>query len=283
MQKIKNLDFSNERALYNIKNTYILDCKFQGEEDGESALKECCNLKIEKTYFDLRYPLWHDDNIELNDIEMTTNCRAALWYDTNVKINNSMLHGIKALRECRNIKIMSSSVISPEFGWKCNNLDISDCNIESEYAFLESAKIVLDKVTFQGKYSFQYTKNLKIKNSILNTKDAFWHSKNVTVYDSVIRGEYLGWYSKNLTLVHCHIKGTQPFCYCKNLKLIDCTMEDADFAFEYSSVNASINSEVLSIKNPLSGKIIVNSCKDIILQDSIYPNKAKITRKNKRK
>ena len=39
----KDLTFQKERSLYNIKDSKVINCKFQGEEDGESPLKECKN------------------------------------------------------------------------------------------------------------------------------------------------------------------------------------------------------------------------------------------------
>ena len=122
--------------------------------------------------------------------------------------------------------------------------------------------------------------NVEISNCILDTKDAFWHSKNVTVRDSIIKGEYLAWFSDGLTLINCKIIGTQPLCYCKNLKLINCTMEDTDLSFEYSDVDAQINGYVESIKNPKSGKIIVDSVGKIINEDSIMDNNCNIIIKN---
>ena len=68
----------------------------------------------------------------------------------------------------------------------------------------------------------------------------------------------MGWYSKNLRLVRCRITGEQPLCYCENLIMEDCTMgEDANLAFEYSTIQATINGPVHSIKNPTSGHIVV--------------------------
>ena len=119
----------------------------------------------------------------------------------------------------------------------------------------------------------QYIKNMEIHNSTLKTKDAFWHTNNVTVTDTTLEGEYLAWYSENLTLIRCHIKGTQPLCYCKNLKLIDCTMENTDLAFENSEVYANIIGNVMSIKNPKSGEITVDSVNEIIRDDEKYQGK----------
>ena len=69
--------------------------------------------------------------------------------------------------------------------------------------------------------------------------------------------------SKNLTLINCVINGTQPFCYCKKLKLINCQLINADFAFENSEVNAKLVGKVISIKNPLKGKIYVDEVDEI--------------------
>ena len=128
----------------------------------------------------------------------------------------------------------------------------------------------------KGKYSFQYIENMKIDHSELDTKDAFWHSKNVTVENSVIKGEYLGWYSEGLTLIHCKIIGTQPLCYCKNLRLIDCTMEETDLSFEYSEVDAKVKGNILSVKNPKSGKIVADSIGEIVWEDSIMQSTCEI-------
>lgn len=276
MEKIDSKTFSAERALYNSENVALLHCRFEGEEDGESALKESSNVELHSCFFDLRYPLWHDNNVLIDDCEMTPNCRAALWYTNNLNIVNSKLHGIKALRECNAISIRDTEIVSPEFGWKSNDIKINNSSVEGEYAFLMANNMKITDIKFKGKYSFQYVKDVEIHNSVLDTKDAFWHSHNVTVYDSVLKGEYLAWYSDGLTLINCHIVGTQPLCYCKNLKLINCTTEDCDLSFENSDVNASIKGNIVSIKNPLSGVIEVESVGEIIKEESKYPLNATI-------
>ena len=111
---------------------------------------------------------------------------------------------------------------------------------------------------------------MEIRNCVLNSKDSFWEAENVTVIDSVINGEYLAWYSKNLRLVRCHITETQPLCYCDDLVLEDCTMgADADLAFEYSSVQATVKDHVPSIKNPRTGFIRYGSVGEIIIDENI--------------
>lgn len=277
MKLIEDQRFGEERALYHMQEAHLRNCRFEGAEDGESALKESCHIVAERCYFDLRYPFWHVSDLRVTDCEMTEHCRAAMWYDSGVKISGSKLGGIKALRECRGVELSDCTVNSPEFGWKCENIAIGNSSIVSEYAFLESKSIRAQGLIFEGKYSFQYTQDVAIERSRFKTKDAFWHAKNVTVTDSVIDGEYLGWYSEGLTLVRCHIKGTQPLCYCKRLTLIDCTMEDCDLAFEYSDVEASIHSSILSVKNVRSGHITADAIGEVICTpDSVYPAEAVI-------
>ena len=264
MTTVENRKMDEERALYGSSDITVIICQFDGPADGESALKESSNVTVKDSYFNLRYPFWHVHGLNVDNSEMTDKCRAALWYSDNIRIDNTQLHGIKALRECHDVTISNSDIISPEFGWSVTGLKMTNTSAESEYFLMRSSDIVMDNFTLKGKYSFQYNENLTITNSELNTKDAFWHAKNVTVKDSVINGEYLAWYSENLTLINCTIKGTQPLCYCKGLKLIDCEMIDCDLAFERSEVEATITSPVISIKNPYSGHIYVPAAGEII-------------------
>ena len=278
---IENKTFDEERALYNLKNTEVKNCVFAGKQDGESVLKETRNIRVEDSRFSLRYPLWHAKKYELIRSTFDEKTRAPIGDSDNGVIDNCKLEGIKMLRECNHTEIKNSEIISPEFGWKCDDVQMKDTKIVSEYIFLDSKNITLKNVDFQGKYSFQYVENLEIENCRLDTKDAFWHSKNVTVKDSIVKGEYLALFSDGLTLINCKIIGTQPLCYCKNLKLINCTMEDTDLAFEYSEVDADIKGNVISIKNPKSGSIIVDSVGEIIHEDSIMEVNGKVVIREK--
>ena len=269
MNIIENKTFDLERSLYNLKDTKVINCIFKGVNDGESVLKEAKDIELEKCSFSLRYPLWHNDNFKIYECDFDEYSRAPIWYSNNGEIRSCKITSIKALRECNDIKIKNGYIYSNEFGWKCKNIEVLKSRINSEYAFFDSKNIKLDNVSFSGKYSFQYIDNLEITNSFLNTKDAFWHSENVIVKDSVVKGEYLAWFSKNITFVNCTIVGTQPFCYVENLKLVNCKMIDADLAFEYSSVDADIISEIDSIKNPKSGVIKCLGVKEVINEDSI--------------
>lgn len=273
---VENGVFDEERALYASDNIRVVNTKFTGPADGESALKESSNIEIDSSLFDLRYPLWHVNGCEMTNSEMTNKCRAPIWYTKNIKITNSKLFGPKCFRECDVVDVNGCEIDSEEFGWHSKNLIFNDCKMNSLYCLLGSSKINMINTELNGKYSFQYTKDIYVKNVTINTKDAFWHAKNAIIEDSTINGEYLAWYSENLKLINCTIIGTQPLCYCKNLELVNCKMVDCDLAFENSSVNASIIGGVKSIRNPLSGVITVDSVDEVIMDDKKYNCSGKV-------
>lgn len=277
MKIIENLTLDEERALYHLTDAEVRNCTFAGPADGESALKESEDITVSGCRFSLRYPFWHTRKFTVNDCVLDELTRAPLWYSENGTLRSTEILGVKCLRECRGMTLDKVHAVSPEFGWKCSDVTILDSEITSEYFLFETKKAHLKNFRLHGKYSFQYCEDLVIEDSDLDTKDAFWHAKNVTVKNSVVKGEYLGWYSEGLTLIGCRIIGTQPLCYCKNLTLIDCTMEETDLSFEYSEVNADIRGNVLSVKNPKSGKIVADSYGEIVLENSVMENNCTIT------
>ncbi len=268
MEIISNKMFGEERALYGSDGLVLRNCTFDGPEDGESALKECRDIDADRCFFNLRYPFWHDNKLKIANSEMTELCRAALWYSAEIEITDTKLHGIKALRECRQVKMTRCDVDSPEFGWSVHNIEMEHCVAKSEYFMMRSDSLNFRDVELEGKYSFQYIHDSIFDGCRFDTKDAFWHAKNVVVKNSVVKGEYLAWYCENVTFENCKIIGTQPLCYCKGLKLIQCELEDADLCFEKSEVDATITTPVISIKNPLSGRILVPSAGEVIRDDN---------------
>lgn len=267
---IEKQTFDEERALYGREGIVLRDCAFDGPADGESALKESRDIQAQNCFFNLRYPFWHAQNLKISNSEMTPLCRAALWYSRDIEITGSKLHGIKALRECEQVTMKDCRIISPEFGWSTRNLKMEDTAAESEYFMMRAEDLTFRRVRLQGKYSFQYIQNALFEDCELDTKDAFWHAKNVTIRNSVVKGEYLAWYCENVTFENCRIIGTQPFCYCQALTLRHCQMEDADLCFERSEVEATITTPVVSIKNPLAGRIFVPAVGEVIRESDAF-------------
>jgi hypothetical protein len=263
----KNESFDEERALYGSDDIRVENCRFDGLADGESAMKESRNVMVNSSFFNLRYPFWHNEHLHIKDSEMTDKCRAAIWYSNEIKIENTRMHGIKGLRECKDVEINGCNIISPEFGWSVKNIVMNNSYAESEYFMLRSSELRFDNIRMSGKYAFQYITDSDFKNCRFDTKDAFWHAKNVTIRDSFIKGEYLAWYCDNVTFENCTIIGTQPLCYATNLKLINCKMIEADLSFEKSEVDATLVGDIVSTKNPKSGTIRVKHVDEIIMDD----------------
>ena len=267
MMIVKDQVFDAERAFYGAHDIDIRNCRFEGPADGESAFKECRDITVRDCYWALRYPFWHVDGLAIEGTELTELCRAALWYSSHIDVRNCKLHGIKALRECADVTLTDTDIVSPEFGWSTGGVRMERCAAEGEYFMLRATDVTLREVTFKGKYSFQYVEDAVIEDCVLDTKDAFWHAKRVVVRNCTVKGEYLAWYAEDITFENCKIIGTQPLCYCKNLTLTDCEMIDADLCFEKSDVKATLTAPVVSIKNPASGYIRVPSVGEIIRDD----------------
>ncbi len=265
--RVENQTFDKEREFYGSSDVTAVNCKFEGPADGESAFKESRNVTVDGCLWNLRYPFWHDIGVTMKNTELTELCRAAFWYSEKIEITDSKLHGIKAMRECADVIIRKSDIVSPEFGWSVRDIRVEDSTAAGEYFMMRSSGLTFKDVEFTGKYSFQYVENAVIENCVLHTKDAFWHAKNVVIKNCVVEGEYLAWYAEDITFENCKISGTQPFCYCKNLKLINCEMVDADLSFEKSEVEAELTAPIVSIKNPKSGYIRVPAVGELILDD----------------
>lgn len=240
--------------------------------EGESALKESSGIEADGCVFEGRYPFWCCSGARITDCRFTEDSRAPLWYSRDFVLENCDILAPKILREMDDVSISGCRFPKAvETLWMCRNVGIEDCSFESaDYLFFRSSGLRIKGLNLKGKYTFQYCRDVEIRDSVLDTKDAFWESENVTVYDSVVKGEYLAWYSRNLRLVRCLVSGTQPLCYAKGLVLEDCSFApDADLAFEYSEVEATVNSRITSVKNPLTGHIKAQGYGEIILDENI--------------
>ena len=270
MEIIKDKYFEGERPLYCRRDGLRLERVVIGP--GESALKEGADIEALDCEFKGKYPFWECDGFIIRNCVFREGARAALWYTRGCRMYDTLVEAPKMFRRISDVCLENVRIPNAlETFWDCDGVRLK--NVEAanaNYIFMHTDNIEVDNFKLQGNYSFQYSKNVVIRNSDLDTKDAFWESEDVTVYDSRIQGEFLGWYARSLKLVRCHIGGTQPLCYCDNLVLEDCTFEpDADLAFEYSSVQATIKGSITSVKNPRSGRIHADSIGEIILDENI--------------
>ncbi|MBQ5417334.1 MAG: DUF3737 family protein [Bacteroidales bacterium] len=270
METITNQYCDGERPLYCRRDGLRLEGVKIGP--GESSLKECANIEAVDCEFAGKYPFWECDGFTIRNCVFREGARAALWYTRGCRMYDTLVEAPKMFRRISDVYLENVKMpMAQETFWDCSDIRLRNVETrDANYIFMHSENIDIDGYTLYGNYSFQYVKNAVIRNANLQTKDAFWESENITVYDSVINGEFLAWYSKNLRLVRCRIGGTQPLCYCENLILEDCTFEpDADLAFEYSSVQATVSGHIVSVKNPRSGFIKAGSIGEVILDKNI--------------
>ncbi len=268
MKIIKNQEFGGERPLYTLHDARLENVTIHL---GESSIKESGNIEAENCTFEGKYVFWECRGFKTTNCLYRESARSSLWYSENGTLVNCRVEAPKMFRRMKGIRIENCDFTNAqETLWDCDDVVIKDSRIENaDYLGMHTNNVRIENYHQEGNYSFQYSKNVEIKNSLLNSKDAFWECENVTLTDCEINGEYLGWYSKNLRLIRCHITGEQPLCYCENLYMEDCTMgEDANLAFEYSTIEATIKGHVHSIKNPTSGNIEVESVGEIIIDEN---------------
>ena len=268
MKLIKDQEFGGERPLYTLHDAKLENVTIHL---GESSIKESGNIEAENCTFEGKYVFWECRGFKTTNCLYRESARSSLWYSENGTLVNCRVEAPKMFRRMKGIRIENCDFTNAqETLWDCDDVVIKDSRIENaDYLGMHTNNVRIENYHQEGNYSFQYSKNVEIKNSLLNSKDAFWECENVTLTDCEINGEYLGWYSKNLRLIRCHITGEQPLCYCENLYMEDCTMgEDANLAFEYSTIEATIKGHVHSIKNPTSGSIEVESVGEIIIDEN---------------
>ena len=270
-----------ERAFYNTKNKCFKNITIKGKKNGKNAFKECRNITVEDSNIFLNNNFWHCYNLNLYKINFELDSKEPIWYCKNTEINNSKILSSKACRKCINMYIKDSYINSEDFCWKSDGIKFENCKIEGINLLLDSSNINVISCQIFGKYAFQYVNNINIFDGFIDSENCLWNSKNAYLKKCKIIGDRLGWYSENLVLEECHIESIKPFSYCKRLKLINCTMNNSKLCFEYSDVEADIHSHVESIKNVLSGKIIVDSYEEYINDSNIYDCKGIIETRKK--
>lgn len=266
---------TGERALFGAQGLKIYDSIFM---EGESPLKESSNIDLFGSMFKWKYPLWYAKNITAKNCTWFEMGRAGVWYTDNITVEDSAMEAPKNFRRCHDVTIKNVSFPNAaETLWHCDGVTMEHITAKGDYFALDSENMVIRDLTLYGNYPFDGAKNVEIHNSRLLSKDAFWNSENVTVYDSFIAGEYLGWNAKNLTLVDCTIESLQGMCYIDNLIMKNCKLINTTLAFEFSTVDVQIDSNIDSVMNPTSGVIRAESIGELIMEkDKVNPNKTKI-------
>lgn len=267
MQKFVQGLYVGERALYNTHDAEIIDSTFA---DGESPLKESSDLSLLNCIFKWKYPLWYCHNIYVNECSFLEMSRSGIWYTDNITIENSTIEAPKMFRRASKITLKNVTLPNAsETLWNCQNIHLEEVSAKGDYFLMNSKDIIVKDFSLDGNYAFDGAKNVEIHHAKMLSKDSFWNCENVVVYDSTIIGEYLGWNSKNITFINCVIDSNQGMCYMDNIKMVNCKLLNTDLCFEFSTVNAEINSNIDSVKNPISGTIKAKKIKELILDENL--------------
>lgn len=275
MKEVVQEFLTGERALFMSDGLVIKDSIF---DDGESPLKESKNIELYNSMFKWKYPLWYCENIYAKNCTWFDMARAGVWYTNHIRVEDALIEAPKNFRRCHDLSLTNVSFPdAAETLWSCEDVKMNNVMAKGTYFAMNCKNMMIDGLTLYGDYSFDGVENVEIHNSKLLSKDAFWNSDHVTVYDSFISGEYLGWNAKNLTLINCTIESLQGMCYIDNLIMKNCKLINTTLAFEYSSVDAQIDSKIDSVLNPSSGVIRAKHIDHLIIEkDKVDITKTKI-------
>ena len=277
--EIRQEYLTGERALFMSNDLAVFDSVFA---DGESPLKESENIELYDSLFRWKYPLWYCNHVRAERCTWFDMARAGVWYTNDISVTDTIIEAPKNFRRCDGVTLKNVNFPNAEETlWNCQNVTLDHVTATGDYFAMNCKNMKLDHFELIGNYSFDGVQNMEIRNARLLSKDAFWNTDNVTVYDSFISGEYLGWNAKNLTLINCTIESLQGMCYIDNLVMKNCKLINTTLAFEYSTVDAEIVSNITSVMNPSGGTITADHIGELILEkDKVDPSKTKITVKN---
>ena len=274
-REIRQQTLTGERALFQGRDLLVTDCIFM---DGESPLKESRDIELNGSLFRWKYPLWYSRNIVAKKCTWFEMARAGVWYTDHILVEDAVIEAPKNFRRCHDLTLKNVSFPNAdETLWSCEEVRLESVVAKGDYFAMNCLDVEASDFTLTGNYSFDGARNVVIRNARMLSKDAFWNTENVTVYDSFISGEYLGWNAKNLTFVNCTIESLQGMCYIDNLVMKNCKLINTTLAFEYSSVDAQIDSRIDSVMNPSSGVIRAEAIDTLILEkDKVDPGRTKI-------
>ena len=276
MEKYLKQKYTEERALFSLRDSSIEECEFS---EGESPLKESRDITVDKSTFKWKYPLWYCKNVKVTQTTFEETARSGIWYTENISLENCNILAPKTFRNSK--KIVINGCVMPdarETLWGCEDVKLYCGSAKGDYFGAHCSRVEVDNLQLDGNYAFDSSIDVVVRNSTLNSKDAFWNCENVTLINCTIIGEYLGWNTKNLTLINCKIQSHQGLCYIDGLKMYHCEVTNSDLILEYChNIDVEIVSPVDSIKNPYDGKIVVKEVKELIIDRKfVDPSKIKI-------
>lgn len=282
MKTYRDQIFEGERALFDLHDAQIEGCHFL---NGESPLKEGSDLSVAKSIFSWKYPLWYCKNVRVNRSKFEKMARAGIWYTNNMIVTKTRFISPKMFRKCKELTLVDVKFKNGvETLWWCEDVRMTNIESKGDYFLMNSRNIVCKNLKIDGNYPFDGCENVEVYDSILNSKDAFWNCRNVYLKNCTIRGEYLAWNSMDVTMDDCIIESLQGLCYVKHLVMHNCTLNNTTLAFEYSTIDAHIDSKIDSVKNPRGGYLECLGIGELIMEkDKVQIDSTQIVIKEEEK
>ena len=121
MKEYRQEFFEGERALFGSDGLTIKDCIF---DNGESPLKESCNLRIYNSRFGWKYPMWYCKDVKVERCTWMEMARAGVWYTDDVSVKDALIQAPKNFRRCNDVSLKDVIFTNAqETLWNCNNVE----------------------------------------------------------------------------------------------------------------------------------------------------------------
>ena len=129
MEIIKQAVYEGERALFMGKNLEIYDTIFL---NGESPLKESGSIKLYRSGFKWKYPLWYSSDVYMKDCTLFETARAGIWYTDNITVEDTIIEAPKTFRRCEGISLKNITMpkVNPNQIPGLQSIGIDEADVE---------------------------------------------------------------------------------------------------------------------------------------------------------
>ena len=190
--------------------------------------------------------------------------RALYGLSNTILKNVTFGEGESPLKETKDLEIKAAIFKYKYPLWYSNNINITDTTFEtmSRSGIWYTNNISIKNSNLQAPKLFRRCKNITLDHVFFSdAEETMWTCEDITIKNTEINGDYFGKDSSNI--------------YMDHVTLENCILNQTPLAFEKcSNINATINSKITSIKNPISGIIKAKKIETVIIDPSKVDPKA---------
>ena len=177
MKLIKDTEFGGERPLFASHDLHLDNVIIRA---GESAIKECSNIKATNCRFEGNYPFWHVHGFVIENCFFDVGGRSALWYSDHLLMKNTRIDAPKMFREMNDINIENVEINdADEIFWRCNGIHIKNLHLHDGTVHAEiKGSITNIKNPKSGFITADEIGSITIDNNIKAPADCKIHIRN---------------------------------------------------------------------------------------------------------